>query len=135
MKPEEELPQLRAENEALREQLTQRDELIAQLLQRVQALEERLNKDSHNSSLPPSSDRFARQKKARSLRTSSGKKTGGQQGHQGTTLERSVTPDEVIGLPVRQCQHCQADLSTQAPKTLERRQVVDVPAPRLQVTE
>jgi transposase len=68
MKPEEELIQLRAENQAQREQLAQRDELISLLLQRVQALEERLAKDSHNSSLPPSSNRFTRQKKSRSLR-------------------------------------------------------------------
>jgi transposase len=135
MKPEEELIQLRAENQALREQLAQRDELIAQLLQRLQLLEERVAKDSHNSSLPPSSDRFGRQKKTRSLRTSSGKKAGGQQGHQGATLERSETPDEVIALPVRACQHCQADLSASPPRRIERRQVVDVPEPRLQVTE
>jgi transposase len=136
MKPEEELHQLRAENQALREQLVQRDELLAQLLQRVQALEEQLAKDSHNSSLPPSSDRFARQKKPRSLRTRSGKKAGGQQGHTGKTLEMSQTPDEVIALPpVTQCQHCQADLTAIAAESQERRQVVDVPLPRLQVTE
>jgi len=136
MKPEEELQQLRAENQALREQLAQRDEQLVQLLQRVQALEERLAKDSHNSSLPPSSDRFGRQKKSRSLRKSSGKKTGGQTGHAGRTLEMSKTPDEVIALPkVSQCQHCQADLREIAAQSMERRQVVDVPLPRLQVTE
>ncbi|MGH2479320.1 MAG: IS66 family transposase [Ktedonobacteraceae bacterium] len=135
MKPEEESIQLRAENEALREQLRQRDELIAELLQRVQKLEKRLAKDSHNSSLPPSSDRFARQKKSRSLREQSGKKAGGQDGHRGTTLTISQTPEEVIVLPVTQCQHCQADLTAFAPQSMERRQVVDVPTPRLQVRE
>ena len=136
MKPEEELLQLRAENQALREQLAQRDEQLAQVLQRVQELEERLAKDSHNSSLPPSSDRFARQKKSRSLRKSSGKKTGGQDGHTGRTLEMSTTPDEVIALPpVIRCQHCQADLTAIAAEGRERRQVVDVPLARLQVTE
>src|SRR6266487_5242042 len=143
MKPEEELIQLRAENQALRaqlalrdNQLAQQDELMGQLLQRVQALEERLAKDSHNSSLPPSSDRFSRQKKARSLRKQSGKKTGGQPGHSGTTLEMSETPDEVITLPpVTQCQHCQADLTPLAATSRERRQVVDVPRPRVQVRE
>jgi transposase len=136
MKSEEEVHHLRAENQALREQLAQRDEVIRQLLQRVQALEERVSKDSHNSSLPPSSDRFARQKKARSLRKSSGKTTGGQQGHPGTTLEMSTTPDEVIALlPVSQCEQCQRDLRAIAATHLERRQVVDVPLPRLHVTE
>jgi uncharacterized protein (DUF3084 family) len=39
MKPEEELIRLRAENQALREQLAQRDERIDQLLQRVDVKE------------------------------------------------------------------------------------------------
>ncbi len=143
MKPKEELIHLRAENQVLRDQIeqrdrhmAQRDELIAQLLQRVQALEERVAKDSHNSSLPPSSDRFVRQKKSRSLRKSSGKKAGGQDGHSGATLEMSETPDEVIALsPITQCQHCQADLRGITAKARERRQVIDVPLPRLHVTE
>jgi len=142
MKPEEELIQLRAEKQVLREKIeqrenqrAQRDELIAQVLQRVQVLEERLSKDSHNSSLPPSSDRFARQKESRSLRTSSGKKAGGEQGHPGTTLEMSETPDEVVVVLVPPCQHCQADLSTITATSRERRQVVDVPLPRLRITQ
>jgi transposase len=102
----------------------------------VQGLEKRLAKDSHNSSLPPSSDRFARQKKSRSLREKSSKKTGGQEGHQGRTLTMSQTPDEVIVLaPVTRCQHCQADLRAVAPERVERRQVVDVPEPHVLVTE
>src|SRR2546423_13709134 len=95
---EEELLQLRQENQELHERLAQRDELIAHLQQRVQALEERLAKDSHNSHLPPSSDRFVRQPK--SLRKKSGKKSGGQQGHPGRTLMFSPTPDAVIIHPV-----------------------------------
>ena len=84
------------ENQRLREQVAQRDERIQQqesllcqqsllmqqmqeqiagLTQHVKDLQDRLAKDSHNSSLPPSSDRFARQPK--SLRTRSEKKTGG----------------------------------------------------------
>src|SRR5258708_1556814 len=107
MTPEEELLQLRQENKDLHERLAQRDELIAHLQQRVQALEERLAKDSHNSHLPPSSDRFVRQPK--SLRKKSGKKTGGQEGHQGTTLQFSEAPDEVIEHLVAVCSSCQHD--------------------------
>lgn len=77
MTQEEELIQLRQEKKVLLEQLAQRDELIAQLLQRMQTLEERLAKDSHNSHLPPSTDRFVRQPK--SLRKKSEKKAGGRQ--------------------------------------------------------
>ncbi len=121
------------ENTVLREQLTQRDELIEQLQQRIQLLEERLSKNSHNSHLPPSSDRFVRQPK--SLRTKSGKKPGGQEGHPGKTLMWNETPDEVIVHPVTCCEHCQSDLQAVIPVQIERRQVVDVPAPRLLVQE
>jgi transposase len=133
MTPEEELLELRQENKALHEQLAQRDALIAHLQQRVQALEERLAKDSHNSHLPPSSDRFVRQPK--SLRKKSGKKAGGQQGHTGATLRWQTCPDEVIVHPVICCDHCQHDLQAVKPLEIERRQVVDVPAPRLLVQE
>lgn len=133
MKPEEELRELRAENQALREQLRERDELIVQLQQRLQAVEERLAKDSHNSHLPPSSDRFVRQPK--SLRKKSGKKPGGQEKHPGSTLMMSKHPDAVVLHSVVVCQHCQADLRSVPTCQILRRQVVDVPASRLLVQE
>lgn len=136
MNPEERLKQLEQENKDLREQLRERDALIEHLLQRVHHLEERLAKDSHNSSLPPSSDRFARQKRMHSLRKPSGKRPGGQEGHAGATREISEMPNEVFVLPpVTHCQHCQADLAVVAATSRERRQVVDVPVPRLQIRE
>src|SRR5216684_2923614 len=102
MTPEEELQQLRREKSQWQEQLAQRDEQIAQmqhelvlLREQVQALQEQLKKDSHNSHLPPSSDRFHRQ--PTSLRKKSGKQPGGQSGHAGTTLKLSETPDLVQG--------------------------------------
>ena len=133
MTPQEELFELREENKDLHERLAQRDALIAHLQQRVQELEERLAKDSHNSHLPPSSDRFVRQPK--SLRKKSGKKPGGQESHPGKTLTWSEIPDEVIVHPVTCCEHCQSDLQAVPPVQIERRQVVDVPAPRLLVQE
>jgi transposase len=140
MTAEEELIELRQQNSLLLEQVKQipvLQEIITQLSEQVKQLQERLAKDSHNSSLPPSSDRFARQSKARSLRTRSGKKAGGQPGHQGHTLEMKAAPDEIVRLsPVVQCQHCQCDLREVAVTTVERRQVIDVPPPPpLQVTQ
>ena len=130
----EEIESLREENRTLKA-------LVAELLplrervvqQHVDELQERVGKDSHNSHLPPSSDRFVRQPK--SLRKQSGKKTGGQPGHSGTTLQWQVCPDEVIVHAVRCCEHCQQDLQTVAALQIERRQVVDVPSPRLLVQE
>src|SRR5436305_9390294 len=142
------------ENQRLREQVAERDARIQQqdtllcqqrllmqqmqaqiatLTQQVKDLQGRLAKDSHNSSLPPSSDRFVRQPK--SLRKKSEKKTGGQAGHPGTTLRFAEAPDEVIEHRVTVCASCQHDLrEVQACVTL-RRQVVDMPAPRLIVQE
>src|SRR6266566_3179076 len=151
---EEELVSLREENKGLREQLAQRDELIQQqqarlseqnallqhhgeqmssLSEQVKNLRDRLAKDSHNSHLPPSSDRFGR--KPKSLRTKSEKKSGGQPGHPGSSLQFSSTPDEITQLQVDRCEACQHDLRAVAACGRERRQVVDVPSPRLWVRE
>jgi transposase len=133
MTPEERLDQLEQENRELREQLARKDEQIEQLIQQIQALQDRLAKKSHNSGLPPSSDRFVRQPK--SLRKKSGKKPGGQTGHPGSTLQFCEQPDEILLHQVTRCQHCQADLTASPVLLRERRQVVDIPAPRLLVQE
>jgi transposase len=154
MTVEEELIQLRHENGLLREQvglqhetITLQGELIKRLqeqirlqeqqitllTEQVKVLQERLAKDSHNSHLPPSSDRFVRQPK--SLRKKSGKNAGGEPGHPGKTLLFSSTPDEVIVHPLTCCPHCQEDLQTQPCCGVERRQMVEVPEPRLVVVE
>lgn len=117
----------------LREQVAQQAVLIAQQQQQIQALEERLSKDSHNSHLPPSSDRFVRQ--PRSLRKKSENKPGGQPGHQGTTLQWHACPDEVVVHAVTRCVSCQQDLRAVPSVQVERRQVIDVPTPRMWVAE
>ncbi len=126
MTKDEELEQLRQENSALREQ-------VRVLSERISALEAQLAKDSHNSHLPPSSDRFHRQPK--SLRQKSGKQPGGQAGHAGNTLKLSETPDLVIVHPVDHCQHCQRDLREVESLRVERRQVIDLPPKRVLVIE
>jgi transposase len=107
--------------------------LIDALQERIKTLERQQAKDSHNSSLPPSSDRFVRAPK--SLRKKSGKKAGGQPGHRGHHLQQVQTPDEVLMHPVLQCAHCQHDLRAQPAAIPERRQMIDLPAKRLWVTE
>lgn len=129
----EEIAAMQEENRTLKALVREQALLIAQLQQRVQILEERESKDSHNSHLPPSSDRFVRQPK--SLRKKSGKKAGGQPGHEGTTLRWQACPDEVVVHAVTHCVACQQDLQAVAALQIERRQVLDVPTPRLWVAE
>jgi transposase len=118
--------QLRAENQQLREQ-------VEQLGRRLHELEGRVAKDSHNSSNPPSMDGYA--KKTRSLRTSSGKKPGGQQGHAGSTRHFVDMPDEIIMVRPQQCARCQASLQELPAEGYERRQRVELPEIKAQVTE
>jgi len=102
--------------------------------QRVRQLEERVAKDSHNSSKPPSSDGLAKPK-PKNLRRRSNRPTGGQPGHPGHTLRRVEKPDHTLRHAVERCQRCGRSLVEQTPDHLERRQVFDLPEPKLEVTE
>ena len=117
------------------EQLKRLTVMVHTLSARVQELEAQLRKDSHNSSKPPSSDGLAR--KPKSLRKSSGRKPGGQAGHEGTTLKRVATPDVTVRHPLPEhCDRCGANLGAQADALVEdRRQVFDLVQPVVQVTE
>jgi transposase len=136
---------LREENALLREEVTTLRALVADLLplkgqveqlsDHIKALERKLAKDSHNSHLPPSSDRFGRQPRTKSLREPGQKKPGAQPGHPGSTLQQSRTPDEIIRHQVHSCGFCQQNLQAEPVLRVERRQVVDLPPKRLVVTE
>lgn len=110
-------------------------EQVQILTQRVAKLEEQINKNSRNSSKPPSSDGLNKSgPKPKSLRKRSGKKPGGQKGHKGHTLEKTVEPDYVIPLSVTTCS-CSADLSGVGVVGHDCRQVFEVPEPKLEVYE
>jgi len=116
----------------LMESNTKLSEQVTILEARVKDLEERLNQNSGNSSKPPSSDEFV---KPKSRRKKSGKKSGGQKGHKGQTLKMSDTPDSTITYPVETCQGCGKSLDDTEPKSVEKRQVFDLPPLKIDVTE
>lgn len=105
------------------------------LTARVQELEARLNKDSHNSHKPPSSDGPAQLPRRRSRRQRSGKASGGQAGHPGTTLVQVEQPDTIVPHGATACEQCGARLDTAPVVARERRQVMDLPPVRPEVTE
>lgn len=121
--------------EALVDIILALQEQVQILTQRVQQLEDQINKNSQNSSKPPSSDGLKKPKPApKSLRKRSGKKRGGQKGHKGHTLEKAEEPDHVIPLSVTSCSCC-ADLSNVPAHGHDCRQVFELPEPKLEVTE
>ena len=136
MEREEILAVYKAGPEAVINLIEQQAAIIAKLEERVKSLEERLNKNSHNSSKPPSTDAYATKKpKPKSMRTKSGKKVGGQNGHPGITLRMVDNPDETMIYNVNECSSCHTSLEDEETKDYERRQTFDIPPVRLHSTE
>lgn len=133
----------------------------ASLLARVQALEAELEKlrremgrNSSNSGKPPSSDtlteraaqgeerlsradrrREAREKAKKFMRERVRRRPGKQPGTTGVTLARVSSPDRVVAHVPDQCRSCGHSLAGAEVEGNESRQVFDLPASRLEVTE
>lgn len=107
---------------------------IQQLEARVHDLETRLSKNSSNSSKPPSSDGLNK-KKPKSQREISSKKSGGQQGHVGKGLAQVGMPDAIVTHTPSHCDGCGSGLCMVVGLCTERRQVFDIPQPKIEVTE
>jgi len=129
------IEELRRENAELRKSILERDAIIAEQSNRIKELEERLKRHSQNSNQPPSTDQYAKRCRPKSEREKSGKKPGGQPGHQGTTLRRTQNPDEVVYCHVDRCESCQHDLSNVEAKEHIARQECDIPVVKPRTTE
>ena len=80
---------------SMNQTINELDQTINELNQTIKELKEQLNKNSKNSSKPPSSDGLKKPvvKKNRNLRESSEKKQGAQEGHDGVHLSVISNPD------------------------------------------
>jgi transposase len=122
--------------EGLRAELTAAREDLANALQRIAGLEAQVGKNSRNSSKPPSSDGLDKPApKPRSLRRRTGRKPGGQEGHEGRTLRQVADPDHEVPHEPACCAGCQRALHDRPITGVERRQVFDLPPLKIEVTE
>lgn len=123
----------KSDYEQLLNRLAMLEALVKKQGARIKELEAMLNKDSHNSHKPPGSDGY--KKKIKNNREPSGKKVGGQLGHEGKTLQMVETPDKVVEHKVACCEHCGINLSNVQAKKQYRKQVHDLPPIKIEVTE
>jgi transposase len=133
-----ELERIRRENQKLREQITDKDQELAEQQRHIQDLERKLesrNRNSTNSSKPPSSDGLAGRQRERGRKPSNSKKRrkpGGQPGHPGH--HRTLVPVEQVQavkiLLPQQCRHCGEQLSQESLAGVgepHRHQVTEIP--------
>lgn len=130
---EAEIEEQRSLLEASTFTISSQAELIDQLQRRIAALEKRLGKNSSNSSLPPSSDRFEKPAKTKSpnrkARRALDRKPGKQPGAEGKHLAQVENPDFVITHTPGCCDNCRGDLAFAEVVDVEVRQVFDLPDP------
>ena len=113
----------------------EKDALIDALLARVAELERRLGLNSSNSGKPPASDGFKKPSRVNNQREKTGRKSGGQAGHEGTNLRQVAHPDKVIDYCPPVCVGCGGALSMEQVTGHRKRQVFDIVKPVVQVTE
>ena len=102
---------------------------------RVAELESQLGQNSKNSHQPPSGDKpYDKPSPKPAFPKPDGKNKGGQPGHEGGTLKMTGCPNKLVFHDPETCK-CGASLSAAEGAITERRQVFDMPAPRLEVTE
>jgi len=122
--------------------LVEQQQLNHRLRARIRELEREIERgttverDSHNSSLPPSLDPpWKKVPRTRSLRRQSGLKVGGQPGHRGATLKQTAHPDRLITHAPATCPGCGSALDEAEVVASDSRQLFNLPEVRLSVTE
>ena len=85
-------------------------------------------KNSSNSSIPPTQESIAARelRRTKSLRKPSGKPSGGQPGHKGSTLQSVSTPDRIIKHEPAYCKCCGRSLDGVQYRKIRKTQVIDI---------
>jgi transposase len=106
------------------------EKVIQQQAARITELEKRLNKNSSNSSKPPSSDGLGKPPRTTSLRENGKRNSGGQKGHKGETLKQIASPDIVKKHVLLTCPDCRCSLLSTPVIGIVKRQVFDITPPK-----
>ena len=88
----------------------------------------RPEKNSSNSSIPPSQESIAARelRRTRSLRKPSGKPSGGQPGHEGHTLKTVAEPDRIVRHEPAYCKCCGRPLEGVQYRKIRKTQIIDI---------
>ncbi len=134
-----EIDVLHGEIDVLRIEVSRLTGLTETQNRKIAELERKIGRNSSNSSLPPSSDLFARPAKPespnRKARRAMGRLPGKQPGDTGHHLAQVKNPDEVIVHRPEACDSCGAALDGAEVIGEEVRQVFDIPEPKMVVSE
>jgi len=131
---EKENTALRDENILLKVENTRLKEEIVALKTENADLKARLNSDSHNSNKPPSSDGYKKKTIKPAFPKGKNSRQGGQEGHEGRTLRQVEVPDKIVVCAPVTCS-CGHEFTEKEFGLAEKRQVFDLPQPKLDITE
>ena len=118
----------------LQQVVAARDARIEVLEAENAELRRRLGQSPRNSNMPPSAQGLDKPA-PKSLRRRSGRRAGGQDGHQGRTLRQVEVPDETVRHEPAACAGCGVGLADAAVVAVRRRQVFEIPQVTARVVE
>jgi transposase len=116
-------------------ELTEIKQENIELKAEVKRLNEIINKDSSNSSKPPSTDDGFKDTKKPSSTSKTKKTRGGQKGSTSYNLKKVDNPDHIKILDVKSCKNCNHNLEDVDSKLISTKQLFDIPQIKIEVTE
>lgn len=126
-----ELLKIKEEHELLKDQIIELAKMVETLKGEIHLL--RNGKNSGTSHTPPSHQ--IGRPNAKSLRAKTDRKSGGQKGHEGSTLKIKEVPDETINYIPQYCNGCREDLQQIASVFKESKQEVIIPPIEIRYVE
>jgi len=131
------LEKILLELDEIKQELSDAKDIIRDLQNENKKLKEIINKDSTNSSKPPSTDNGFKDKEEnkKSKSKTIKKKRGGQTGSIGTNLKKVSKPDHIEILEINSCKNCNHNLVDVNSKLTGTKQEFDIPKIKIEVKE